>query len=73
MKTAISILSGYFGLICPCNQEKVLIFSFSRKATIRLHGYNDEMEVPVEDLEVSLGQDAVDQQIADAEAEEVGD
>eukprot|EP00088_Acartia_fossae_P011908 TRINITY_DN16069_c1_g1_i1.p1 TRINITY_DN16069_c1_g1~~TRINITY_DN16069_c1_g1_i1.p1 ORF type:complete len:449 (+),score=102.00 TRINITY_DN16069_c1_g1_i1:66-1412(+) len=51
--------------------EGIIVDINARKATIRLHGYNDEVEVPVEDLEVSLGQDAVDQQIADAEAEEV--
>ena len=39
---------------------------YVRSAVVRLHGYNEEVEVPVSDLEPSLGQDHVDQQIAAA-------
>ncbi len=36
---------------------------------VRLHGYNQEIEVKQAELEVSLGQDAIDLQIEDAEEE----
>ena len=36
-----------------------------------MHGYNDEVEMDVIDLEPSLGQEQVDQQIAQAELDQV--
>jgi hypothetical protein len=47
---------------------KKIVFFF-RKAVVRLHGYNQEIEVKQAELEVSLGQDAIDLQIEDAEEE----
>ena len=39
---------------------------------MRLHGYNQEIEVKQAELEPSFGQDAIDQQIEQAEEELVG-
>jgi len=51
--------------------EGVVVLITARKATVRLHGYNEEVEMDVIDLEPSLGQEQVDQQIAQAELDQV--
>ena len=40
-----------------------------RKATVRLHGYKEELEVPVGELAESLGQKYIMDQIAEAQME----
>lgn len=51
--------------------EGVIVQMSARKATVRLHGYNEEVEIDVIDLELSLGQEQVDQQVAQAEMDQV--
>ena len=43
----------------------------NRSAKVRLHGYNEEVEVQVCDLDVSQGQDEIDRQVEEALIEQV--
>ncbi len=45
------------------------IIFLSRKATVRLHGYKEELEVPVAELTDSLGQQYIQEQIVEAQME----
>jgi len=56
-----------FHLQDSAEYEGIIVKLSARSATVRLHGYNDEMEVPLADLEASQGQDAVNQQMNDAQ------
>jgi len=51
--------------------EGVIVQLSARRATVRLHGYNDEVEVGVADLEASLGQQEIDEQVAQAKLDQV--
>ena len=49
----------------------LLIYIMNRTAKVRLHGYNEEVEVQVCDLDVSQGQDEIDRQVEEALIEQV--
>jgi hypothetical protein len=49
-----------------------LIIAVLRRAVVRLHGYNQEIEVKQAELEASLGQEEIDLQIEQAAEDLVG-
>jgi hypothetical protein len=49
-----------------------LIIAIFRRAVVRLHGYNQEIEVKQAELEASLGQEEIDLQIEQAAEDLVG-
>jgi len=53
--------------------EATIVKITSRKATVRLHGYKEELEVPVAELTDSLGQQYIQEQIVEAQMEEVSE
>ena len=45
------------------------MLQFLRKTIVRLHGYKEELEVPIDELTDSLGQQYIMDQIAEAQME----
>ena len=45
------------------------MLQFLRKTIVRLHGYKEELEVPIDELTESLGQQYIMDQIAEAQME----
>jgi len=59
------VLHSFDGL----EYEGTIVNLSARNATVRLHGYNEELEVSVQDLEQSLGQHEIQNQIEQANLE----
>eukprot|EP00088_Acartia_fossae_P009129 TRINITY_DN1440_c0_g1_i4.p1 TRINITY_DN1440_c0_g1~~TRINITY_DN1440_c0_g1_i4.p1 ORF type:complete len:417 (-),score=87.03 TRINITY_DN1440_c0_g1_i4:97-1347(-) len=53
--------------------EGTIVSLTARKATVRLHGYKEELQVPVGELAESLGQNYIMDQIAEAQMEVVSE